>query len=157
MIYNVPLALLSSYPKEDVVIRSSDPAALVKAALGDASNRIKAVQLLSPGQRIAGLAALPPSVEIDLCLTELHQEDGIIPVWSKLFKDRAARLVLPLVTGFSEPAKEALRAGLSVMLVIDQPDEALVEELKDLFVFFARETRCQSACRILLQPFQLLS
>ncbi|MGO9118670.1 MAG: hypothetical protein ACLQPD_13825 [Desulfomonilaceae bacterium] len=139
MIYNVPLALLSSYPEVNVVIRSSDPTSLVKAALGDASNGIKAVQLLSPDQRVEELAVLPPSMEIDLCLIELHQEAGIIPVWSKLFKDRAARLVLPVVTGFSEPAKEALRAGLSVMLVIDQPDAALVGELKDLFVFFARE------------------
>jgi hypothetical protein len=139
MIYKVPLALLSSYPEQDVVIRSSDPTALVEAALGDANNRIKGVQLLSPGQRIEALAALPPSVEIDLCLTDLPQEAGTIPAWSKLFKDHAARLVLPVVPGFSEPAKEALRAGLSMLLLIDQPDQALVEELKELFVFFARE------------------
>jgi hypothetical protein len=139
MIYNISLALLSSYPEQDVVIRSSDPTALVKAALGDASNRIKGVQLLSPGLNIDELAALPPSVEIDLHVTDSPQEGGTIPAWSKLFKDRSARLVLPVVTGFSEPAKEALRAGLSILLLMDQPYQALVEELKDLFVFFARE------------------
>ncbi len=139
MIYNIPLALLSSYPEQDVVIRSSDTTALVKAALGDASSRIKAVQLLSPGPSIDELAALPPAVEIDLHVTELPQEAGIILAWAKLFKDRSARLMLPVVTGFSEPAKDALRGGLSILLMIDQPDAALVEELQDLFVFFARE------------------
>lgn len=139
MVYNVPLALLSSYCDEDVVVRSSDPGALVEAALEDDSTRIKAVQLLSPGRRADELIVLPPSVAIYLCLMELHQDEGIIPVWSQFFKDRSVRLVLPVVTGFGQVAKEAMRAGLRIMLVIDQPDEALVEDLKDIFVFFTRE------------------
>ncbi len=139
MIYNVPLALLSSYPEEKVIIRGSDPVALVKAAAADVKGRITAVQLLSPGWNAGELVALPESVRIDLCLADLHQEAGIIPVWSKLLNDRAVRLVLPVVTGFGDMAKDPLRAGLSILLVMDQPNEALVEELKELFVFFARE------------------
>jgi len=48
-------------------------------------------------------------------------------------------LVLSVVPGFNQVAKEALRAGLRIVLVVDQPDEALVEDLKDLFVFFTRQ------------------
>jgi hypothetical protein len=139
MVYNVPLALLSSYRDEDVVVRSSDPEALVKAALEGDSTRIRAVQLLSPGQRADELIVLPPSVANDFCLGELHQDEGITPVWSRFLKDRSVRLMLPVVKGFGQVAKEAMRAGLRIMLVIDQPDDTLVEDLKDIFVFFTRE------------------
>jgi hypothetical protein len=139
MLYKVPLALLSSYANEDVIVRSSDPAALVKAVLENDSGRIKAVQLLSPGSGMEALGDLPRSMAIDLCLMESQQDSGMVPVWRKVLKGRAVRLVVPVVTGFSQAVKEALRAGMRVGLDIDQPGGAAVAELKDGFVFFTRE------------------
>ncbi len=49
------------------------------------------------------------------------------------------RLIVPVVTGFSQTVKEALRAGMRVGLDIGQPSYTAVEELKDTFAFFARE------------------
>jgi len=139
MIYNIPLALLSSYPDENVVVRSSDPRALVKAALEDSSGRVKSVQLLSPGKKAEDLRDLPLSTPVDLCLTDAHSDKGILPMWRKLLEGRAVRLVVPVVAGFGHLVKEALRADLRVRLRIDQPDDDSVRELEDCFVFFIRE------------------
>jgi hypothetical protein len=139
MIYRVPLAFLSSYANEDVIVRSSDPAALVKAVLEDDSGRIKAAQLMSPGSGVEALSDLPRSMTIDLCLMESQQDSRMVPIWWKVLKGRAVRLVAPVVTGFSHGVKEALRVGMRVGLDIDQPGDAAVAELKDSFVFFTRE------------------
>lgn len=138
LLSNIPISLLASYCDQDVVVRGSDPASLVEAALEICGNRIKRVQLLSPDLEIDALCALPPSVPIDLCLTTLRQSEGISR-WSGLFRDRSVRLVVPVIKGFSHVVKEALKADLRVMLEIDQPNETLVDELKDTFVFFVRE------------------
>jgi hypothetical protein len=139
MIYKVPATLLSSYANEDVIVRSPDPTALAKAVLDDDSCRIKSVQLLSPGNGAEALNDLPRSTAIDLCLTESQQDSGMVPVWRKLLKGRAVRLVVPVAAGFSHAVKEALRAGMRVGLDVDQPADAAVAELKDSFVFFTRE------------------
>ncbi|MBI4962263.1 MAG: hypothetical protein HY913_03215 [Desulfomonile tiedjei] len=139
MIYKVPLPLLPSYPTENLAVRSSDSAALVKAALDDGSGRIKSVQLLAPGRGIEELRDLPPSVQVDLCLTEASPDKGTLLPWRKVLEGQAVRLVVPVVAGFSDVVKEALQAGLRVGLEIDQPQTGLVKELQDCFVFFIRE------------------
>lgn len=139
MIYNVPLALLSDYSSENVVVRSSDAKGLVKAVLGDHDGRIKAVQLLSPGKEAKDLRDLPPSVQVDLCLMEPRLDKGIASVCRRLVECRSVRLVVPVAPGFSTAVKDALQFGLRVKLILDQPDDALVEDLKKCFVFFTRE------------------
>jgi hypothetical protein len=139
MIYNVPLALLSSYSTEDIVVRSSDAKGLVKAVLEDNRGRIKSVQLLSATRGIEDLRQLPPSVQVDLCLMEPNPGSEAISTWKEALEGRALRLVAPVATGFSHAVQEALRAGIRVKLAIDQPDDALVQELTDSFLFFLRE------------------
>ncbi len=138
MLSNIPVELLSSYSDQEVVIRSSDPGSLVTAALETSDDRIKRVQLLSPGQDIDTLCALAPTVPIDICLTEWSQP-GEISRWSELFGDRSVRLVVPVMNDFGRVVREALRANLRVMLEVDQPSETVVDELEDTFIFFVRE------------------
>jgi len=139
MIYKVPLSLLSSYAGEDVVVRSSDAAALVKAVCEDRSGRIKAVQLLSPCNKVEVLGGLPQSMAIDLCLMNILQDNGMVSVWRKRLEDRPVRLIVPVIPGFSDTLKQALRSGIRVGLDIDQPSDAAVEELQESFTFFTRE------------------
>jgi hypothetical protein len=139
MIYKIPLSLSSSYSNEDVMVRGSDPAALVKAVSEDGNGRIKAVQLLSPGSGMELLNNLPQSMAIDVCLTGTLKDSRMIPVWRRLLKGMPVRLIVPVIPGFSDTLKQALRSGMRVGLVLDQPCDTAVEELKESFVFFTRE------------------
>ena len=139
MIYNVPLALLSSYSDQDIVIRSSNCSALVEAVAQVEWERINSVQLLSTSGRLAGLRHLPPSLRIDLCVTDVLAGSDRVIAWSRALDGHPVRVVVPVIAGFSKVVKAALRAGLRVKLEIDQPDSSLVNELMDSLAFFIRE------------------
>ena len=111
----------------------------MKAVQEDDRERIKSVQLLTPYQASEGLSLLPQSMPIDLCLSEPHVRDSLSPEWITLGKTHSVRLIVPVLPGFSLIMKAALRAGLRVMLEIDQPNKELVDELIDGFIFFTLE------------------
>jgi hypothetical protein len=139
MIYTIPLELVPSYKDRDIVVRSADAGALVNAAQKDSDKRIKRVQLLNPRRGVEKLSLLPGSMPIDLCLAEAGALNGLSSEWTKLARSHALRLVVPVIPGFGNLMKAALRAGLRVKLEIDQPDNESVDELMDGFIFFTQE------------------
>lgn len=139
MIYNVPCALLPSYSDQNVVIRGSECDSLVEAVAQVEWERVNSVQLLSPSDCVAELRHLPPSMSIDLCVTDMPTGSDLVPGWARLLDGHSVRVVVPVITGFSEVVKAALGAGLRVKLEINQPDASLVNELMDSLTFFIRE------------------
>jgi hypothetical protein len=139
MVYKIPLELGPSYKDQNIVVRSADAGALVKAAQNDTHRRIMRIQLLNPRRGVEDAGLLPTSMPIDLCLTESRELSGVKPEWTKLAKSHTVRLVVPVVHGFRKVMKDALQAGLRVKLEIDQPDEESVRELMDGFIFFTQE------------------
>lgn len=139
MIYNVPLALLSSYSDQNVVIRSSECAALVKAVAQVECERVNSVQLLSPSDCLTELRQLPPPMGIDLYVNDVHTGSDLVVAWSRALDGHPIRVMIPVIAGFSELVRAALRAGLRVKLEIGQPDGRLVNELMACLAFFIRE------------------
>ena len=134
--YNVPLALIDSYPDRRLIVRATDPAAVVQNVLPKHLNGLVALQLLDISADLDVLDGWNPGLPIEVMLKDPEAETMKLYRLCKLQRSHPVRAVIPVVPGFSKAARVASFLFLPVKLEGMQPGHALIDELSETLDFF---------------------
>jgi hypothetical protein len=134
--YNVPLALIGSYPDRPLIVRATDPAAVVEQVSPQHLGRMVALQLLDISADLQELEEWHPGLPIEVALADPEAEVMKLYRLCRLQRSHPVRVVIPLVPGFSKAVRVASFLQLPVKLEGAQPDAALIEELSETLDFF---------------------
>ena len=134
--YNVPLALVGSFPDRRLIVRAYDPLAVVRTpSLADSDN-LAGLQLLDITADLELLETWNPGLPIEVVLKDPEAETMKLYRVSKLQRTHPVRVVIPLVPEFSKAARVASFLNLPVKLEGAQPSPELIEELSETLDFF---------------------
>lgn len=134
--YNVPLALVDSYPNRPLIIRAVDPSVAVQTLLPRELENLVALQLLDISAELDCLEQWNPSLPIEVVLNDPESETMKLYRLCKLQRSHPVRVVIPLVAGFSKAVRVASFLRLPVKIEGTQPDASLLEELSETLEFF---------------------
>ena len=133
--YNVPLAFIDSYPDHPLIVRATDPAAVVQN-VSPHLNRLVALQLLDISADLEELDGWNPGLPIEVVLADPEVETMKLYRLCRLQRSHPVRVVVPIVPGFSKAVRVASFLQLPVKLEGAQPDPELIEELSEALDFF---------------------
>ena len=134
--YNVPLALIDSYPDRPLIVRATDPAAVVQHLSPQHMSRLVALQLLDISADLQELEEWHPGLPIEVVLGDPEGEVMKLYRLCRLQRTHPVRVVVPIVPGFSKAVRVASFLQLPVKLEGAQPDARLIEELSETLDFF---------------------
>ena len=134
--YNVPLALIDSYPDHPLIVRATDPAAVVQYLSPQHMSRLVALQLHDISADLQELEDWHPGLPIEVVLADPEGEVMKLYRLCKLQRSHPVRVVIPIVPGFSKAVRVASFLQLPVKLEGAQPDAMLIEELSETLDFF---------------------
>lgn len=134
--YNVPLSLIDSYPDRRLIVRATDPAAVVQNVLPQHLNGLVALQLLDITADLEVLDGWNPGLPIEVVLTDPEGETMKLYRLCKLQRSHPVRVVIPVVPGFSKAVRVASFLYLPVKLEGMQPDPELIDEVSETLDFF---------------------
>ena len=148
--YNVPLALIDSYPDRRLIVRAIDPAVAIEELSPKYFNALVALQLLDVSADLEILDQWNPGFPIEVVLTDTEREAMKLYRLCKLQRSHPLRVVVPLVAGFSKTVRIAAHLHLPVKLDGTQPDPELIDELSETLDFFLHN-------KAVLQPIEYFS
>lgn len=134
--YNVPLALVDSYPDHPLIVRATNPAAVVHTLLSEHVRRVVALQLLDISADLEPLSDWNPGLPIEVVLRDPEAETMKLYRLCRVQKLHPIRVVVPIVPGFSKAVRVASFLQLPVKLEGGQPDATLIDELSETLDFF---------------------
>lgn len=134
--YNVPLAFIDSYPDRPLIVRATDPAAVVQYLSPQHMSRLVALQLLDISADLQELEEWHPGLPIEVVVGDPEGEVMKLYRLCRLQRTHPVRVVLPIVPGFSKAVRVASFLQLPVKLEGSQPDAMLIEELSETLDFF---------------------
>lgn len=134
--YNVPLALIGSYPNRRLIVRSNDPRAVVETIQTQHLSNLVSLQLLDISADLELLEAWNPGLPIEMVLKDPESETMKLYRLCKLQRSHPVRVVIPVVPGFSKAARVSSFLNLPVKLEGAQPGAELIEELSETLDFF---------------------
>ncbi len=134
--YNVPLALIDSYPNRRLIIRAADPAMVVNGLFPPDLDNLVALQLLDISADLDELDGWNPGLPIEVVLQDPEGETMKLYRLCRLQRSHPVRVVLPVVAGFSNAARVASFLHLPVKLEGTPPDSELLEEFSATLDFF---------------------
>lgn len=135
-IYNIPVSLISSYSKEMLVIRSEDPSELARSLERVERDRVEHVQLIGVHPDPAPLSQLDPTIPLELVMRDWERETEYLPLYSKEVFSNPTRVSINTSPGFLKAVNVAISLRMETGLIVDQPDEALVEELESALALY---------------------
>jgi hypothetical protein len=134
--YNVPLSFIDSYPDHPLIVRATDPVAVVQHVSAQHLNRLVALQLLDISADLEELDGWNPGLPIEVVLADPEVETMKLYRLCRLQRSHPVRVAVPIVPGFSKAVRVASFLQLPVKLEGAQPDEDLVAELSEALDFF---------------------
>ena len=134
--YNVPLAFIDSYPDRPLIVRATDPAAVVQYLSPQHMSRLVALQLLDISADLQELEEWHPGLPIEVVVGDPEGEVMKLYRLCRLQRTHPVRVVLPIVPGFSKAVRVASFLQLPVKLEGAQPNATLIEELSETLDFF---------------------
>ncbi|HRC71212.1 MAG TPA: hypothetical protein PK880_01620 [Candidatus Competibacter sp.] len=138
-LYSIPQQLSAAAWPGRLIVRASDPAALVAALASENPERLVAVQLLSLTADSEPFDAWAPGLPVELIMRDPAGEFPLLYGHSNLLDNHPVRAVIPVQPGFGKAVKVALALDFAVRLEPAQPDPALVEELADSLGFYLHQ------------------
>jgi len=140
IIYNVPLHLVKDYPWQQLIVRSSDSAALARFLSQADLDKLSFVQLLSLTADTDSLALGEEGIAVDLVMQDPATEFSLLYRHANLVARHPARVSIAAAPGFSKAVKVAVALDCAVKLEVGQPDHSLVEELLQVLDFYLHHT-----------------
>ena len=131
--YNIPADLIPEYKDRRVIVRSQDPAEIVRKV--SARDNVQFVQLLSADVSLEALdifAKWDCGVPLDITVRNPETEYPLLYNFAKLAGTRPIRVSIAVVPGFIKAVKLALALHFAVKLEVGQPEQRLVEELSEV-------------------------
>ncbi len=129
VVYNIPVSLVAAYRGRAIIVRSEDPAELVKAISEKDLENLVGVQLLSLTAEVNALADWGNAVTVELVMVHPEKEFPLLYRHAKLFDKHPVRVSIPVVAGFSKAVKVATSLQFIVKLELGQPDADVIDEL----------------------------
>src|SRR5687767_8352737 len=148
--YNVPLGFVDSYPDRPLIVRATDPVAVVRTLTPQHVGQLVALQLLDITADLEALEGWNPGLPVEVVLADPEAEIMKLYRLCRLQRSRPVRLVVPIVPGFSKAVRVASFLHLPVKLEGSQPDPELIEELCETLDFFLHN-------KAVLQPIEYFS
>lgn len=134
--YNVPLALIDSYPNRRLIIRATDPSAVVETLSPQHLDNLVALQLLDISAGLDVLDGWNRGLPIEMVLQNPAGDTMKLYRLCRLQRSHPVRVVLPIVTGFGNAARVASFLHLPVKLEGTPPEPELMEEFSATLDFF---------------------
>ncbi len=134
--YNVPLAFVDLYPDRPLIVRATDPVALVQSLTPQHVRQLVSLQLLDISADLEELEGWNPGLPIEVVLADPEAETMKLYRLCRLQRSHPVRVVVPIVPGFSKAVRVASFLQLPVKLEGAQPDPDLIEELCEALDFF---------------------
>lgn len=144
IIYNIPASLVQSYQDSPLIVRTSDPADSLRLFSRNTLEQL--VCLHVPSLRFAGeeLARLGGTIPLDLYMQEPEKEFPALYRCVRLLDTHPVRISMPVRPGVGKAVKVAVSLNFAVKLIVEQPDEPLIEELSqvlDLYLHLSTNTQ----------------
>ena len=136
MVYDIPVALVSAYSERRVIIRSEDPSALVEALPKCNLANLVGVRLLSLMADVDPLAYLGFAIPVELTMSKPSAEFPLLYRHAKLLDKHPIRVSIPVLPGFGKAVKVATSLQFNVKLLINQPEQAAIEEMRAALDFY---------------------
>ena len=140
VVHNIPLNLVSAYRGREVIVRSPDPAELVKAIPESDLGKIVGVQILSLTVDVDPLADWGYAIPVELVMQDPQGEFPLLYRHAKLLDKHPVRASIPVVPGFSKAVKVANSLQFTVKLEVGQPEPAAIEELLAVLDFYLHQS-----------------
>ncbi len=140
-IYNVPLHLAAEYEGRRLILRTDDPAELVRQFGERGLENIAAVQLLSLETGIEEIAEWGEAIPVDILMPDPAVQFTSLYKFSKLLDTHPIRITIAVTPGFTKAVKLAVALRFVVRLDVGQPDNELIEELSGVLDFYLHQTR----------------
>ena len=139
LIYHIPLHRLPDYRIGRLIVRASDPAALIAALSSADPERIVGVQLQSLDADSEPLNAWGLGLPVELSLAAPADFPKLYR-HVNLLEAHPLRVAIPVVPGFAKAVKVALALNFAVRLELGQPEPAALEELAEVLEFYLRQS-----------------
>lgn len=149
-LYHVPLAYADHYPGQRLIIRTSDPAALVAAFPDPEPAQLAWVQLRGLPEDCAPLRHWAPDLPIELVLSDPADYPQLYR-YSTLLDTHPVRVTLPVLAGVWPAAKLASALYFAVHIDLGQPDPARLAELQRVLDHLLHHSAVQP-----IEPFYTL-
>ena len=128
-LYNIPADRSAHYANQSVVLRSTDPAALIDALSQRQPESVAYLQLLSMSADSTVLIPQAEGLPIDLMMSDPAKQFSLLYHHTELLERHPVRVTIPLQEGFFTAVKQAISLQFSVKITLGQPD---VEQIKVL-------------------------
>jgi hypothetical protein len=136
VVHNIPVNLVPAYRGREVIVRTHDPAALVKALPESDLGNVVGVQLLSLLADVDVLADWGYAVPIELAMRDPVTEFALLYRHAKLLDKHPVRASIPVVPGLSKAIRIAISLQFAVKLKLGQPEPAAIEEMLAVLDFY---------------------
>jgi len=136
IVYHIPVSLVPAYRGQRIIVRSHEPAELVKALPENDQENLVGVQLLSLTADADALADWGYAVPVELAMSHPETEFPLLYRHAKLLDKHPIRVAILIVPGVSKAVKIATSLQFSVKLEVGQPDPPAVEELRAALDFY---------------------
>ncbi len=137
--YNIPVHRLADDRTGGLIVRATDPAALIAALEPHDPERVIAIQLLALDADSEPLNAWAPGLPVELVMRDPAAEFPLLYRHSNLLDNHPVRIVIPVTPDFGKAVKTAVALDFSVRLEPGQPDPALIGELTAVLEFYLRQ------------------
>jgi hypothetical protein len=129
VVHNIPVNLVPAYRGREVVVRTHDPAALVKALPESDLGNVVGVQLLSLLAEVDALADWGYAVPVELVMRDPVTEFALLYRHAKLLDKHPVRASIPVVPGLSKAIRIATSLQFAVKLELGQPEPTAIGEM----------------------------
>jgi hypothetical protein len=136
VVYNIPVNLVAAYRGREVIVRTHDPAALVKALPESDLGNVVGVQLLSLLVDVDALGDWGYAVPVELAMRDPVTEFALLYRHAKLLDKHPVRASIPVVPGLSKAVRIAISLHFAVKLELGQPEPPAIEETLEVLDFY---------------------
>jgi hypothetical protein len=139
VVHNIPINLVHAYRGREVIVRTHDPAALVKALPESDLGNVVGVQLLSLLADVDVLADWGYAIPVELAMRDPVTEFAVLYRHAKLLDKHPVRASIPVVPGLSRAVRIAISLQFAVKLELGQPEPAAIEEMLAVLDFYLHQ------------------
>jgi hypothetical protein len=140
IVYNIPVNLVPAYRGRSVIVRSHEPADLVKMLPERDLDNLVGVQLLSLTADVDVMADWGYAMPVELVMSDPATEFPLLYRHAKLLDKHPVRVSIPVVPAFGKAVKVANSLQFTVKLEMGQPENAVVEEMFSALDFYLHNT-----------------
>lgn len=140
LVYNIPATMVEAYRGRNIIVRSRDPAEVVRRLAGYDMEGLAYLQILGAEANIDDLLRWEHPVPVELVIEDPEVDLPRLYRYSPVSADRPVRVSVPVTAGFSKVVKLALSLNFAVKLELFQPEPKLIEPLLHIAEIYLRQS-----------------